>query len=478
MLSYTKGNEINVFRDGDWIFLNNPCLTDSENKEKAILAEMFKQKFKTTRIYKTAMIPIANVVWKDITQNKKSNPEKSIDITRALSSIMADIFLVSRVWMNQPSTYTLSDFNKSHLRITMNSIYSHAIATSETGILLKSKVLNNYDKTFFTEIKSNAVFDNAKNYIKAHTYMLNYINAAINEFVTAKNLECYLTSFINTCKKCKFDIPNYSLLRPVYTDGADVSNKLEIDTSKLVLRDKPSEKYAPKPSPVVEMPPTVPARPTETQAVVVATPSAEIVLEPKLKEIESEVPMLSEKAMHLLQEDADQTTQKEETKDNISHENVVAKVTELPDIQPQQKEVSETVDNKHNAQVVESIVVSEPKQDQQKKEETLNLDSFTAEEVDLISMIKEGWHAADIMKYFGIRSKNVLKVRLCDLAIRGVDISSVDWNPSNRFSAKVQKNGSIILSASKLHNCNFVLNPGDEVQITCKDGNLILTHNK
>ena len=444
MLTYTKGNEINVFRDGDWIFLNNPCLTDGENKEKAILAELFKQKFRTTRVYKTAMIPIANTVWRDISQNKKSNPTKALDITRALASIMSDIFLVSCIWVNQSSTYTLSDFNKSHLRITMNSIYSHAIATSETVILLKSKVLSSFDKTFFTEIKSNAVFDSAKNYIRAHTYMLNYITAVIDEFIVAKNLEYYLTSFINTCKKCKFEIPNYNLLRPVYTDGTDVSNKLEIDTSKLILRETPNEKYAPKPSPVIDMPPTTPAKPTETQAVIVTTPSNEILPEPK--EMEPDIPALSEKAVHLLEEGD----------------------VETPEV---------VVDNIDDV-VTESVVECEQNNQDQQEEKSIDLSSFTTEETDLISMIKEGWHAADIMKYFGIRSKNVLKVRLCDLAIRGIDISNVDWNPSNKFSTKVQKNGSIILSASKLHNCNFILNPGDEVQILCKDGNLILTHNK
>lgn len=464
MLTYTKGSEINVFRDADWIFLNNPCLTDGENKEKSLLAELFKQKFKTTRVYKTAMIPIANTVWKDIIQNKKSNPHKSENVTRALASIMADIFLVSRLWINQPSTYTMSDFNKSHLRITMSSIYSHAVATSETGILLKSKVLTNLDKTFFTEIRSNAVFDNTKNYIRAHTYMLNYINSAINEFVTTKNLEYYLTSFINTCKKCKFEIPNYNSLRPIYTDGTEVSNKLEIDTSKLTLRDTPNEKYVPKSNPI-EMPPTAPTKPTETQAVVIATPSIEILPEvkPEPKEIESVEPetdsVFKEKTTNLIQEKIDQIPQEKEEKEE------------------------EKIDTLNECTEPVEPVSNEPEQkiefEQEKpKEKELDLSQFTAEETDLISMIKEGWHATDIMKYFGIRSKNVLKVRLCDLAIRGINISNVDWNPSNRFSTKVQKNGSIILSASKLHNCNFVLNPGDEVQITYKDGNLILVHKK
>ena len=257
-------------------------------------------------------------------------------------------------------------------------------------------------------------------------------------------MEYYLTSFINTCKKCKFEIPNYNLLRPVYTDGTDVSNKLEIDTSKLILRETPNEKYAPKPSPVIDMPPTTPAKPTETQAVIVTTPSNEILPEPK--EMEPDVPALSEKAVHLLEEGD----------------------VETPEV---------VVDNIDDV-VTEPVVECEQNNQDQQEEKSIDLSLFTTEETDLISMIKEGWHAADIMKYFGIRSKNVLKVRLCDLAIRGIDISNVDWNPSNKFSTKVQKNGSIILSASKLHNCNFILNPGDEVQILCKDGNLILTHNK
>lgn len=439
MLVYPKGNEINIFRDGDWMFLNNPCLTDSENKEKDILADIFKQKFKITRIYKTALIPIANFVWKDIIQNRKSNPEKSLDITRALSSIMADIFLVSRIWVNQTNTFTLSDFNKNKLRITMSSIYSHAIATSEIGILLKSKVLNDYDKMFFTEIKNNNIFDNTKNYIKAHTYMLNYINAVIDEFATAKNLECYLTSFINTCKKCKFEIPNYNLLRPVYTDGDDVSNKIEIDTSKLILRDDQNEKCTSKINTAIEMDQSIPIKPTETQAVVIAVPFSETALEQKLKEIECENSVSNENNISFLQEDADSINQNKEEYKSIS---------------------SGSENFKHN------------------NKKLYDRDSFTSEEMDLISMIKEEWHAVDIMKYFGIRSKNVLKVRLCDLAIRGVDISGIDWSPSNKFSVKVQKNKSIVLSASKLHSCNFALNPGDEVQITCKDGNLILSNKK
>lgn len=467
MITYAKGNEINVFRDGDWIFLNNPCLTDGENKEKSLLADFFKQKFKTTRIYKTAMIPIANTVWKDIIQNKKSNPHKAENLTRALASIMADIFLVSRLWMNQPSTYTLSDFNKSHLRITMNSIYSHVVATNETGILLKSKVLCGFDKTFFTEIKSNAVFDNAKNYIKAHTYMLNYISAAIGEFTTAKNLECYLTSFINTCKKCKFEIPNYNLLRPVYTDGTDVSNKLEIDTSKLALRDKPNEKYIPKPNTNIEMPPTVPTKPTETQAVVISAPTIEILPEPK-SAVEYIIPVHKEIEINSSQENVDISNKDKPKYD----EHEIMSETIVDD----QRTCIETTESEKIVEP-EPVVESDFKQEQAKEKE-LDLSQFTVEEIDLISMVKEGWHATDIMKYFGIRSKNVLKVRLCDLAIRGVNISNVDWNPSNRFSAKVQKNGSVILSASKLHNCNFILNPGDEVQIICKDGNLILTHKK
>lgn len=465
MLSYVKNSEINVFRDGDWIFLNNPCLTDGENKEKTQLAELFKQKFKTTRVYKTALIPIANTVWKDIVQNKKSNPHKSENIQRALASIMADIFLASRIWTNQPSTYTLSDFNKSHLKITMNTIYSHVTANSETGILLKSRVLNGFDKTFFTEIRSNNVFDNSKNYIRAHTYMLNYISAAIDEFTTAKNLECYLTSFINTCKKCKFEIPNYTPLRAVYTDGAEVSNKLEIDTSKLNIRETPSEKYAPKQTPEIDLPPTAPTKPTENQAVVIATPSIEILPEPKQesKEPEFKAPVLSKETMAGTKETLVQLVQKYTEVPNEHTESVE------PAVEPEQNSIVN--DDRVECQKIE-IEQEKP------KEKEIDLSQFTAEEVDLISMIKEEWHATDIMKYFGIRSKNVLKVRLCDLAIRGIDISKVDWNPSNKFATKVQKNGSIILSASKLNNCNFILNPGDEVQITYKDGNLILARKK
>lgn len=291
--------------------------------------------------------------------------------------------------------------------------------------------------------------------------MLNYISSAIGEFTTAKNLECYLTSFINTCKKCKFEIPNYNLLRPVYTDGTDVSNKLEIDTSKLALRDKPNEKYIPKPNTNIEIPPTVPTKPTETQAVVIATPSIEILPEPK-PGITGIISMVKETEINLPQENTDISNKDKPECD----EREIMSETIVDD----QRTCIKTTES-------EPVVESDFKQEQAKEKE-LDLSQFTAEEIDLISMVKEGWHATDIMKYFGIRSKNVLKVRLCDLAIRGVNISNVDWNPSNRFSTKVQKNGSVILSASKLHNCNFILNPGDEVQIICKDGNLILTHKK
>lgn len=161
---------------------------------------------------------------------------------------------------------------------------------------------------------------------------------------------------------------------------------MEIDTSKLILRETPNEKYVPKPSPVIDMPPTTPAKPTETQAVIVTTPSNEILPEPK--EMEPDVPALSEKAVHLLEEGD----------------------VETPEV---------VVDNIDDV-VTEPVVECEQNNQDQQEEKSIDLSLFTTEETDLISMIKEGWHAADIMKYFGIRSKNVLKVRLCDLAIRGI----------------------------------------------------------
>lgn len=52
MITYAKGNEINVFRDGDWIFLNNPCLTDGENKEKSLLATFLSKSLKQQEFIK------------------------------------------------------------------------------------------------------------------------------------------------------------------------------------------------------------------------------------------------------------------------------------------------------------------------------------------------------------------------------------------------------------------------------------------